>query len=198
MSILSEVLTAAAAFIVTNLDDIVLLTLFFSLMQKKSQKKFIVFGEYLGIITLVVISLMLARGAAAVLGRYIWLVGILPILFGVKEVANILRASEESNEPAYIISGTWILVYKEWAVTVANGSDNISVYLPLLAESQGTELLVFFLTMMAMTTAWWCLASALLSLPRIGESISRVSRYLLPAAFIFVGVSTVLRGLGLV
>jgi len=198
MSIFSEIITAAAAFTVTNLDDIVLLTLFFSLMQERKQKKYIVVGEYLGIITLILLSLVSARGAAAVLGRYIWLVGILPIIFGIKEAIKLFKISDDAEESAYVISGTWILVYKEWAVTVANGSDNVSVYLPLLAERHGAELLIFFATMMAMTTLWWCLASAIVSLPKVGEGISRASRYLLPTAFIFVGASTVLRGLGLI
>ena len=195
MSILTEFLTAAGAFVATNLDDIVLLTLFFSLMQHKSQKKYIGLGEYFGIATLVILSFFGARGLAAVLGRYIWLIGALPLFLGIKAAADLFRPDDSAEEETGLLAGTWLLVYKEWAVTVANGADNLSIYIPLLAERSTQSSLVFFLFMMVMTTFWWLLAGGIVSFPGIGERIRRLSRYLVPAAFIFVGISTILKGI---
>lgn len=196
MSGLSAIAVSASAFVTTNLDDICLLVLFFSRIGNRSQKKYLILGEYLGIAALVVVSLFSAYGFAALLGRWLWLVGLLPIAFGIKAAIDLVKQGISPDSEIGMLAGTWSLVFKEWAVTVANGADNISVYIPLLAGETPAFQLSFFAVMMVMTTFWWLAAGAVVKLPKVGDAIGRVSRYILPVVFILVGAVTVIAGLG--
>lgn len=55
--LVTAITTGVAAFIATNIDDIVILTLFFAQVNATFCRRHIVVGQYLGFCTLLVVSL---------------------------------------------------------------------------------------------------------------------------------------------
>ena len=193
-SLLSVISVSAGAFISTNLDDICLLILFFSMLKEKRQTWFVIAGEYLDIATLCILSLLISKGAALILGKYIWIVGFVPLGFGIKSLIGLIRKKEDA---VFTMSaeGTWMLIFAEWAVTVSNGGDNLSIYIPLLGNLGLGTFHIFFIVMMAMTTLWWILALTLRGIPAVSDVFSKAGKYILPVVFLLVGAATIIKGL---
>ncbi|MDJ0551767.1 MAG: cadmium resistance transporter, partial [Microcystis sp. M49637_WE12] len=56
-TMITAISTAIAAFIATNLDDILILTILFTQVNKLFRRRHIVIGQYLGFILLILASL---------------------------------------------------------------------------------------------------------------------------------------------
>ena len=82
----------AAAFVATNIDDIVVMMVFSS-SSNNFQAQNIVIGQYLGIGSLIAISSLGSLIALVVPSYVIGLMGLLPIAIGIKELLEIRRNS---------------------------------------------------------------------------------------------------------
>jgi cadmium resistance transport/sequestration family protein len=141
--------TGVAAFGATNVDDIVILTLFFSQVNATFRRWHIVVGQYLGFTALVFASLPGFFGGFIVPRPWIGLFGLIPIVIGIKCLVNREEDSSEEMEEQSLQSNHSVVakffnlqIYSVAAVTFANGSDNISIYVPLFASSTWEGLLV--------------------------------------------------------
>lgn len=76
------------AFIATNIDDIIVLLLFFSQINADFRRRHIVIGQYLGFTTIVLASLPGFFGGLIVPREWIGLLGLLPITIGVKQLVD--------------------------------------------------------------------------------------------------------------
>src|SRR5919107_5268250 len=90
-----------AAFASTNIDDIFVLMIFFSSYMTFPVKQ-VVLGQYIGIGLLVAISALGSFISLAVPTYIIALLGIVPIVIGVKKL-NVFRKKKESNSNQAII-----------------------------------------------------------------------------------------------
>lgn len=82
------ILAGVSAFIATNIDDILLLTLFFSQVDGNFRKRHVVVGQYLGFIVLLFISLLGYFGALSLRPEWIGLLGFAPIVIGINKLAQ--------------------------------------------------------------------------------------------------------------
>jgi len=82
-STFAAVATGITTFVATNIDDLVLLTLFFA---RRIQPRRIVAGQYLGFSTILLVSLLGAWAAVAIPHRWVRLLGVLPLVLGLKEL----------------------------------------------------------------------------------------------------------------
>lgn len=191
---LATLVTAALAFAATNIDDIVLLTMWFSSVGGSLRGRHIVAGQYAGFAVLVAVSLLGALGALLVPQEYIGFLGFLPIALGVLA----LRGGEEDEEESVMerISGAsrggggGVFAPPTWAVagvTIANGSDNLSVYVPLFASTPPAQLGVMTLVFFALV-AVWCFAGARLArVPAVARTIGRYGNLLVPLVLFGLG-----------
>ncbi|MDZ8108321.1 MAG: cadmium resistance transporter [Nostoc sp. DedQUE12a] len=147
--LVTAISTGAAAFSATNIDDIVILTLFFSQVNAKLRRWHIVTGQYLGFTALVMASLPGFFGGLILPKPWIGLFGLVPIAIGIKCLLN--REDDESeeteieteqSESSYLSKFINFQTYSVAAVTFANGTDNISIYVPLFASSTWESLLI--------------------------------------------------------
>jgi len=190
------------AFFATNIDDMVILLLFFSQINADFRRRHIFFGQYLGFVAIIIASLPGFFGGLVVRRELIGLLGILPIVIGLKqllsqqeETTEIQTVSSDFKQSSYrnpIISFILSLLhpntYKVAAVTIANGGDNISIYIPLFAghnfASLGVILSVFFVMV-----GIWCLIAYLLTLhPTIADILTRYGNILVPYVLICLGL----------
>lgn len=195
MSLLTTTLTATFAFAATNIDDIVLLTLFFGSSSASLRPRHIVAGQYLGFALLVALSLFGVLGALVVPREYIGFLGILPIILGV--LAWVRRGDDDDEGVLERVTGAGrgpsrgLLAPQTLAVagvTAANGSDNLSVYIPLFASTPSRQIIVTVLVFFALVAVWCFLGFRLARVPLVARTISRFGGVLVPFVLIGLGL----------
>jgi len=136
-----SIATGVAAFAATNIDDFVVLTLFFAQVNNSFCSSQIVLGQYLGFSALLLISLPGFFGGFLVPRPWIGLLGLLPILIGLSHLVGwshseeIQAVSRPETAPGKAIY-RWLRpqTYSVAAVTVANGADNVGIYTPPVCQ----------------------------------------------------------------
>ncbi|HEY9646621.1 MAG TPA: cadmium resistance transporter [Chroococcidiopsis sp.] len=200
--ILQAILTGTTAFVATNIDDIVILMLFFSQLNAGIRPKHMVMGQYLGFAALILASLPGFFGGLLIPREWIGLLGLLPIAIGIK---HWLSADEQGEDVQLVsdalgpdpkrrslLSGISQLLppqtYSVAAVTIANGGDNIGIYVPLFASFNGAELGVT-LGVFGVLIALWCgVAYRLAKFPAIAHVLTRYGHTLVPFVLIGLGL----------
>ncbi|HEY9598791.1 MAG TPA: cadmium resistance transporter [Cyanophyceae cyanobacterium] len=197
---MSELVTAiptgVAAFAATNLDDIVILTLFFAQVNATFRCRHIVTGQYLGFATLVLASLPGFLGTLLFPHSWLKLLGFVPIFLGIsslfsREEEDDSSAIEEGSIPSNssaIASFLSPQTYGVAAITVANGSDNIGIYVPLFASSELEGLLVTVSVFFLLVGVWCFTAYKLTSVPAIANLLTGYGNDLVPCVLIGLGV----------
>lgn len=192
--LLTAIPTGLIAFTATNIDDIVMLTLFFSQVNAVFRNRHIVAGQYLGFGTLVVASLPGFVSGLIVPQSWIGMLGVVPIAFGISRLryqeANESEVEVKIEQSENSVLGNFLSpqVFNVSAVTVANGSDNISIYAPLFASSSLESLLVILSTFFLMVGVWCYMAHKLTQLGAIADTLTRFGNYLVPFVLIGLGV----------
>ncbi|WP_433550734.1 cadmium resistance transporter [Micromonospora zamorensis] len=181
IDLLSTAAGAAVVFAATDIDDIVILTLLFVAARTTGRPHpwQIVAGQYLGIGALALASAVAAAGLLVVPDPWTGLLGLLPIALGVRA----LRASDDHVTPT-VVTGTLGVA----GVTIANGADNVAVYVPVF-RALGLADSAVFLLVFVLLIALWCAAGAWLGgHPRVVRLVERAGHWLVPTIFIGIGV----------
>ena len=183
---LNVILTSALSFVSTNIDDIFMLMLFFAQCHTLRAKGKVVAGQYLGIGVLILISFLGACGLRLLPPQYIGLLGLLPLALGAKAICG--RSSGQDNHKTADHTASTPGFLSVAFVTIAGGSDNIGVYIPLLAGFRTAQLLCA-LCVFSFSTGLWCLlADSLSRLPIIQKIIRRYKHILIPTVLIGLGL----------
>ncbi len=195
--LITAISTGFTAFTATNLDDILILMLFFSQANTLFRKPHIIAGQYLGFTALVGACLPSFFGSLLLPRPCIGLLGLVPIAIGISRLVN----SDEENEaeqdetpahPAWLSSFISPQVCSVAAVTFANGSDNIGIYMPLFASSTGQNLAIILGVFFSLVGVWCFAAYKLTQVPVIADHLTRYGNYLLPFVLISLGVLIVI------
>jgi cadmium resistance transport/sequestration family protein len=180
------------AFCATNLDDILILLLFFSQVNNSFRRRHIVAGQYLGFTVLVLASLPGFFGSLILPRPWIGLLGILPIVIG---IGRLLEKNDDlEGDEAIETSASSCLsfispqTYGVAAITFANGGDNISIYVPLFANSSWSSLLVIVGEFWLLVGIWCYIAYKLTENSAIAELLTRHGNNLIPFVLIALGV----------
>src|SRR5919199_1204539 len=203
---MSEIGTAITqgitAFVATNIDDIVILLLFFAKVDANLRRRHIVIGQYLGFTLLIILSLPGFFGGLVVPREWIGLLGLLPIVIGIKQLVNqdddaaqvqTVSSEIEPSSPrnpivSFLSSVLSPQTYQVAAVTVANGGDNIGIYIPLFAGSNLVRLGVILGVFFFMVGVWCAIAYRLTRQPTIARVLSRYGHANVPFVLIALGL----------
>jgi len=178
-SLASTLLVGVTAFAATNLDDLFLLVAFFAAGWGRARD--VVLGQYAGIGALFAVSALASLFALALPAGYVCLLGLLPVLLGLK----LLLADNDAAAPQ-TAPGAGILSVA--TTTVANGGDNIGVYVPLFATSSTLEIGLYG-AIFALMTGLWCMAAHwLVRHPAAGAPIRRHGPKVAPFILIALGL----------
>jgi cadmium resistance protein CadD (predicted permease) len=176
---LEYIAVGAVVFASTNVDDILLLSAFFAQPGRSIAR--IVFGQFLGIGVLVLVSVVAALAALAIPPDWVAFIGGVPIALGLKY----LLARQDTGTTAQAQAGVGSLTVA--AVTIANGGDNLGVYIPLFASQPAAVAL--YVAIFAAGTALWCaLGYGLVSHRAVGATIQRYGHRVLPWVLIAIGL----------
>jgi cadmium resistance protein CadD (predicted permease) len=186
-----------AAFAATNLDDLILVAAFFA--DPGVRPWAVVIGRFAGIGALVLVSALAGLAGLAVPEGWVALLGLIPLGLGVHRLVGRRRrpraapATGAPAEHAVPRSGAPILAVA--AVTMANGGDNLAVYIPLFASAP--HAIPAWAAVFAVMTALSCGAGyGLVNNPLAGRVAGRCGEALLPLVLIALGVSILAGVLG--
>lgn len=201
--LVTAIITGIISFAATNIDDIVILMLFYAQADATFRKRHIVAGQYLGFTALIITSLPGFFGGLIVPRPWIGLLGLLPIAIGIKQLVSRLDDADtevqavttdfeqsSNSKPAVAILASVLnpQTYKVAAVTVANGGDNIGIYVPLFASSDLTSLGVILSMFFVLIGVWCYVAYRLTSLPAVANVLTRYGKALVPFVLIGLGI----------
>lgn len=209
------ILSAIVTFFSTNVDDLMVLTLLFAQINNDMKKHHIVIGQYLGLGALIVISLAGAFGFSVISAEALAYLGLIPICLGIKvfwnnrkgahhaEIGthNVEKSSHhiekvthdievsEKNKLKYrlqhFINPSIALVF---GITVANGGDNLGIYIPIFANLNVLDLLITLVIFQLLIGLWCYAAFKLASLPLVQKRIEAYKSVLVPLVFIGLGL----------
>ncbi|APR82508.1 Cadmium resistance transporter [Minicystis rosea] len=191
--LISSIGVGAVVFASTNVDDIVILSTLFA--DPKMRVREVVIGQYLGIGLLTAASVACARLAVAVPEGAIGLLGIVPLVLGILRLRALVRRTSDDEAPdddggsERVGKGNILAVA---AVTVANGGDNLGVYIPLFSANP-KHVVVYAATFAVLTAVWCALGHALVHNAVLGRRIGRYGRVALPFVLIGLGLSILSR-----
>lgn len=190
-------LGAAGAFIGTNIDDFVaLLLLVLGQPIDRVRGWQLIAGQYLGFAGLLVISGLGAAGLSTVPVRWVGLLALVPLGMGAWAIARNVGARNFSARPADANSAPLLVssVLGVAVITLANGGDNIAVYILLFRQSSAADMVATVLVFLVLLGAW-C-AAALLIGHRTRRLVLRMvwlNRWVNPAVFVLIGAILLLR-----
>jgi len=177
-------LTAALVFASTNVDDIVLLSVLFADPQLPART--VVTGQFLGIGALVLVSALAGLAAVAVPPEWTALLGVVPLAIGLFKLVGVVRAQAPKQKPRAENHFDGSAIGAVAGVTIANGADNLSVYIPLFAANRAA--IVVYAGVFAVLTGVWCwLGHRLVSNQLVGAKLRRYSHIVLPIVLIGIG-----------
>jgi cadmium resistance protein CadD (predicted permease) len=169
---------AVAVFVVTNLDDFVLLTLLFATPEARSRT--VVVGQYLGLAILVAISAIAAVGLVIVPTRWVGLLGVIPVVLGIRALP---RRHDLTPKVARVNLRAVV------GLVVADGADNVAIYTPVFRHVRLGASLGYTFAFAVMAAVWCVLAAALARRRTIATTVERWGHVLVPVVFIVIGVA---------
>jgi cadmium resistance protein CadD (predicted permease) len=172
----------ALAFASTNIDDLVMLIGFF--VDAAYRPRQIVLGQFVGIGVVIVVSLLGSLVAQIASTAYVGLLGLVPIALGVKKLVSVDGGGQYSHRLPMAASNIVTVA----VVTVANGADNLSLYIPLFAVHSGAEVTLFVAIFLVMTALWCGAGYALGSNRLLGIAAQRWGSDALPYILIALGI----------
>ena len=201
MDIISSISTGIVVFIATNIDDIFILTLLFAQVDQLLRRRHIVMGQYLGFSLLLLISTLGIVGNYLIPNEWIRLLGLVPIVIGLNSLGK-NSDHEDNTEVESVFSSNVVVTSKPRfyevflspqtfsvaAITVANGSDNIGVYLPLFANTAQPSIFIIIGVFLLLVGVWCLVAYQLTQLPKIAIFINLYGLALMPCILIGLGV----------
>ncbi|MBD2248008.1 cadmium resistance transporter [Nostoc sp. FACHB-888] len=197
----------SAAF-ATTFDDNLYLTAFFGKVNHIFRPKHVIIGEFVGFTTLVMASLPGFFGGLVLPESWIGLLGLLPIIIGISHLMN--REQQEDIVQTVLVNFDYSIKYKRHkksllatlrdpqtyrvsAVTIANGGNNIGIYVPLFASSNVPSLAVI-LCVFYVSIGFWCFLSYNLTRnPVMASVFTRYGRKVFPFVLIYLGLSIIVK-----
>ncbi|WP_299295191.1 cadmium resistance transporter [uncultured Mobiluncus sp.] len=194
--ILSTLAQALVLFAVTNIDHLMLLTLWFVHgHQRPGTTLRICAGQYLGFSAILAATVILNLISGFVIPEaQLHLLGLIPLILGVKAGIGEILERRESNDSRNAqsaeskLEGKPVSVGAVALVTIANGGDEIGVYLPVFALSAWWQVAIFCAVFLVLAGALLALAWFITGRLGLAEVLERFEAVLFPSVLILLGV----------
>ncbi|GGD10467.1 cadmium resistance transporter [Nocardioides daphniae] len=192
MDMTTSALQAIGLFMVTNIDDIIVLSLFFArgAGQRGTTSKLIV-GQYLGFGAILLASVAVTLGAGLFLpDAAIPYFGLIPLLLGIYAAWQVWRnGDDDDDDTERPISALAVA-----AVTFANGGDNIGVYVPVFLAVGTGALVAYCVVFLTLVLVLVLTAKFVATRKPIAEVLERWEHILFPLVLIVLGLVILIEG----
>ncbi|HEY9738481.1 MAG TPA: cadmium resistance transporter [Trichocoleus sp.] len=194
---MQTLIAALTAFVATNIDDLVVLALLYAPSSERLRSRHIWLGQYLGFAVLILLSLPGFLGGLVLPKPWIGLLGFIPIAIGLKaalepeEEPSVQTVTQGPNQFSHnplleaLFAPQTVGVA---AIRVANGGDNISVYLSLFAGQTWAQLGLTLLVFFGLVGVWCGAAYGLVQHPAVSGPLTRFGHRLVPLVLIGLGL----------
>jgi len=190
---IGTVLAAIGLFVSTNIDDLVVLTILFLATTRGGTLAAwkVIAGQYLGLMTLIAISVAAALGLTLVPDKWVGFLGLLPLGIGLYGLLGFLlrrrngNDDDDDDDESAIRAGGLLGVA---GITIANGADNISLYTPVFRTQPVLDTAVTIVVFLILLAGWCLLARAIGTNRRVTDALERIEHWLVPAVFIGLGL----------
>ncbi|BBY31585.1 cadmium resistance transporter [Mycolicibacterium sediminis] len=196
--ILSSVLPAIGLFIVTNIDDIIVLSLFFARgAGQRGTTARIAAGQYLGFAGILGAAVLVTLGAGAFLPpEVIPYFGLIPLALGLWAAWEAWRGNDDDDDDDEgRVAGKSVGVLTVAAVTFANGGDNIGVYVPVFLSVGPAAVAAYCVVFLVLVAVLVVAARFVATRQPIAEVLERWEHVLFPMVLIGLGVVILVSGL---
>lgn len=182
--------TAAAVYVATGIDYLVILILLFSQI-KQGQEKHIWIGQYVGTIIIIGASLLVALGVANFIPQQwmIGLLGLLPLYLGIKIWVKGEEDEDEGNILSLFSSGRFNQLFITVTfIVLASSADDFSIYIPYFTTLNMMEIIVAIIVFLIMVGVLCLISYRLASLDFVSDKIEKYERWIVPIVFIGLGI----------
>lgn len=192
--ILSSVLQAVGLFIATNVDDIIVLSLFFARgAGQRGTTTRIIAGQYLGFAGILGAAVLVSVGAGSFLPQEaIPYFGLIPLALGLWAAWGAWR--DDDDDDAAKVAGKNVGVWTVAGVTFANGGDNIGVYVPVFLSVGPAAVVAYCVVFLLLVAVLVMLAKFVATRQPIAEVLERWEHVLFPVVLIGLGIVILVSG----
>ncbi|KAB2811038.1 cadmium transporter [Pimelobacter simplex] len=190
---ITSALQAIGLFLVTNIDDIIVLSLFFArgAGQRGTTTKIVV-GQYLGFGGILLASLAVTFGAGLFLpDDAIPYFGLIPLALGAFAAWQAWRNGHDDGDS---VANKPISALTVAAVTFANGGDNIGVYTPVFLAVGTGALVAYCVVFLALVVGLVLAAKFVATREPIAVALERWELILFPLVLIVLGLVILIEG----
>ncbi|KAL8788287.1 MAG: hypothetical protein Q9195_007384 [Heterodermia aff. obscurata] len=199
MNIGSAIGTACFTFVLTNIDDAFVLVTFFaeSSTSNNLTPLKITLGQYIGFTVIIIVSLIGFAVAVALPSEPIGFLGLLPTLLGVWRFFGLLinkkedSTEGEESESKRIANAKSVL--KVAIITIMNGGDNISTYIPLFSQAKGAEIAVYAIVYYILIGVWCFVAFLIMKQKQILRIAQKYASFIIPFLYIGLGIYIIVK-----
>ena len=180
-----------AAFVSTNIDDLFILMVFFATSRFPSSQ--IVFGQYIGMGSLMGVSLAGSLITLVLPRNLIGLIGLFPLVIGIKELLELHKESDKENyeklAKKLLRSMKTRLPFLTVAAVTFSGGEEIGIYTTLFATNNEVGFIITLVSVVMVLTAFWCfLANYLVKHSFLANVFRSIGSRVLPYVLIGLGI----------
>jgi cadmium resistance protein CadD (predicted permease) len=181
-----------AAFVSTNIDDLFILMVFFATPRFPFFQ--IVLGQYIGMGSLIGVSLAGSLITLVLPRNIIGLIGLFPIIIGIKELLELRKKGDDEYEKKLtkklLRSRKKIhLSFLTVAAVTFSGGEEIGIYTTLFVINNEVGAIITLISVVMVLTAFWCLLANYLVKHSFLEDIFRsIGSRVLPYVLIGLGI----------
>ncbi|HBO64822.1 cadmium transporter [Candidatus Saccharibacteria bacterium] len=188
------ILQAIGLFIATNIDDIIVLSLFFARGAGRSGTTAkIIAGQYLGFGAILATAVIVALGARSFLPEsFIPYFGLIPLALGLRAAWQSWRGKDDDDDEQ--VTGKPISVMTVAAVTFANGGDNIGVYVPIFVTVGAVGIIAYSGVFLLLVAGLVLVARYVATRKPIAATLERWEHVLFPLVLIGLGIFILVEG----
>ena len=193
MNWISSTLQAVGLFFVTNIDDIIVLSLFFARgAGRRGTTTKIIAGQYLGFGGILLASVAVTLGAGLFLpDSAIAYFGLIPLLLGLHAAWQAWRNGDDDDD---IIADKPISAVTVAAVTFANGGDNIGVYVPVFLTVGTAAVAAYSIVFLSLVAVLVLAAKFVATRKPIARALERWEHILFPVVLVGLGLVILIEG----
>lgn len=190
----TALLQAIGLFVATNIDDIIVLSLFFARgAGRPGTTAKILAGQYLGFVGILAAALLVTLGAGwALPEEAIPYFGLIPLALGLWAAWQAYRGEGDDDDAA--VSGKSVAVATVAGVTFANGGDNIGVYVPVFLNISTPAVITLCIVFLVLVAVLVAMAKFVATRRPIAEVLERWEHIFFPIVLIGLGVAILVGG----
>ena len=184
-----NVVTSIILYSGTAVDLLIILMLFFAKRKSKKDIINIYLGQFLGSVSLILLSLLFAFVLNYIPSKEILgLLGLIPIFLGLK-VLLLGDSDGEAIAKDGLRKDDKNLIFLVAMITFAScGADNIGVFVPYFITLNLANLIVALLTFLVMIYLLVFSAQKLAQVPSVGETLEKYSRWFIAVVYLGLGM----------